>query len=135
MRPTSLLEASTCPSVAAPALRLCEWHRYQRWMVTAATFTWWMNLQGKERGRGHVSLPTTHCSEYRPPNPGRTCLLCPSPLRLLLRHLLPPEQAASVVAHQDVVAGEVLLQLCHTAALVVVMGRGLDDVAEVEGMG
>lgn len=44
---TSLLEASKRPRAAAAALCRCEWRRYQRWMVTAARFTCWMNLQGE----------------------------------------------------------------------------------------
>lgn len=41
---TSRLDASRRSRRAAPARRRCTWCRYQRWMVTAAWFTWWMNL-------------------------------------------------------------------------------------------
>lgn len=59
---TSRLEASRRPRAAAPALCRCEWRRYQRWMVTAARFTCWMNLQkGRQRQpRGPPTPPRHH---------------------------------------------------------------------------
>lgn len=60
---TSLLEANKRPRAAAAALCRCEWRRYQRWMVTAARFTCWMNLQGEGGSAqpwGPPQLPPPH---------------------------------------------------------------------------
>lgn len=53
--PTSLLAAIRRPRAAAAVLWRCEWRRYQRWMVTAARFTCWMNLWG-QGGRVSTAL-------------------------------------------------------------------------------
>lgn len=61
---TSRLDASRCSRFAAPARRLCTWRRYQRWMVTAAWFTWWINLS-KEPESGSEGVPKSLCPRTR----------------------------------------------------------------------
>lgn len=76
--PTSLLAAIRRPRAAAAVLCRCECRRYQRWMVTAARFTCWMNLWGQggrvstaPRAAEHRGLPhstgTCRCTEVAYP--------------------------------------------------------------------
>ena len=67
---TSRFCASRCSLRAALAWRLCTCWRYQRWMVTAARFTWWINLRGQEGAglrQGPRQPPTRASPPWAPP--------------------------------------------------------------------
>lgn len=64
---TSRLDASRHSKLAALARRRCAWCRYQRWMVMAAWFTWWINLPRKRtQARGRHCAPRTSWVPRRP---------------------------------------------------------------------
>lgn len=64
---TSRLDASRHCRLAAPARRRWAWRRYQRWMVMAAWFTWWMNLPAQQtQDRGGPRAATDQVAERQP---------------------------------------------------------------------
>lgn len=68
--PTSLLAAIRRPRAAAAVLCRCECRRYQRWMVTAARFTCWMNLWAQGGG---VSTAPGAAEHRQLPHSSRSC--------------------------------------------------------------
>ena len=133
---TFLLLARVRLSAAWLVCRLLAWLLYQRWIVTAAWFTCWINLQiHKGAAMSHGTINRQHHQNNK-----HTTVLWVWPLGLLLSGLPPlgRDGAASLGRHWRVVVWgggswrEILLRLCQGAVILwnLVVCCGLQDVAE-----